>query len=281
MSLDNFNSQEWSARLQENLNDIHVYAALLNHNYEGEIKEHGDSVRINSIGRITISTYTKNSTTLTRQKPVGVGQVLVIDQSDSFDFVIDDVDKAQQQPQVMSDYMREAAWGFSDTADARIATLLEGGVASDNQLSAAASVGTGSGDDDAYQLLVDLDVKLDDNNVPGDRWVVVPNWFKGMLRKDPRFVSFGTSENRAALTRGAIGEVAGLTVHTSNNVPVSGSAYTVIAGYNGAATFAEQIDSVEAYRPEGSFGDAMKGLHLYGYKVTRPTALASVVATSA
>ncbi|MCH8236816.1 MAG: P22 coat protein - protein 5 domain protein, partial [Proteobacteria bacterium] len=57
--------------------------------------------------------------------------------------------------------------------------------------------------------------------------------------------------------------------------------YTVIAGFNGAATFVEQINSVEAYRPHEAFSDAMKGLHLYGYKVTRPTALASVVATSA
>ena len=53
------------------------------------------------------------------------------------------------------------------------------------------------------------------------------------------------------------------------------------AGYDGAATLAEQIDSVEAYRPQDSFGDAMKGLHVYGYKVTQPVALSSVVATSA
>ena len=280
MSLDNFIGQEWAARLQASLDDIHVFAGLLNHDYEGDVKS-GDSVRINSIGDIDISTYDKNSTTLTRQTLVGAGQVMKIDQSDYFDFVIDDIDKTQAKPELMSAYMRRAAWRLSDVADSRIATLLEAGVPSANQLSAAASVGTGSGDDDAYQLLVDLDVTLDDNNVPGDRWVVVPNWFHGMLRKDPRFVSIGTSENRETLAHGASGEVAGLTVHKSNNVPVSGSAYTVIAGYNGAATFAEEIDSVKAYSPEGSFGDAMKGLHVYGYKVTQPVALSSVVATSA
>ena len=64
-------------------------------------------------------------------------------------------------------------------------------------------------------------------------------------------------------------------------MPVSGSAFTVIAGYRGAATYAEQINDPEGYRPELSFSDAMKGLHLYGAKVTRPYALASVVATAA
>ena len=78
-----------------------------------------------------------------------------------------------------------------------------------------------------------------------------------------------------------IGTAAGFKVSESNNVPVSGSAYTVIAGYRGAATYAEQINDPVGYAPEDAFSEAMKGLHLYGAKVTRPYALASVVATSA
>jgi hypothetical protein len=48
----------------------------------------------------------------------------------------------------------------------------------------------------------------------------------------------------------------------------------VVAGHQIATTYAEQINKVEAYRPQNSFADAIKGLHLYGAKVARPEALA-------
>src|SRR5690606_41349313 len=73
------------------------------------------------------------------------------------------------------------------------------------------------------------------------------------------------------------GRAAGFTILESNNVPfVSGDNpnYKVIAGSPIAWSYAEQISKVEAYRPERRFADAVKGLHLYGAKVVRPTALA-------
>jgi hypothetical protein len=282
LTLNAFISQVWSSRILENLNDQHVYAALLNRDYEGDIKEQGDSVRINSIGRVTVNSYTKNSSINAPETLDGAGQVLIADQQNYFNFEIDDIDKVQGKPVLMDKYTAEAAWSLSDTVDAAVATALSSGTASGNQLTAATSVGTGSSDDDAYQLLVDLGTKLTENNIPmTGRWVVIPPWFHGMLQKDPRFVSFGTPENRNALANGKIGDVAGLTVHVSNNVPLAGSVYTVIAGHSVSAAFARQINKVEAFRPEGSFSDALKGLDVHGYKVTRPNGLAYVKATSA
>ena len=285
MSLNQMIPTEWALRLLTNLNDAHVYAPLLNRDYEGQIKAKGDTVKINSIGRVAITAYTKNGA-LSAPETLDDGQLmLAITEAQSFNFEIDDIDKRQQQPKMMDEAMQEAAWGLSDVADTFLAAMLEAGVATaapDNTLSAAGAVGTGASDDDAYELLVDLGVLLDESNVPGSgRWVVIPPWYHGALLKDPRFVSFGTDANRSLLRNGQIGEAAGFTVAKSNNVPVSGSAFTVIAGYRGAATYAEQINDPEGYRPELSFSDAMKGLHLYGAKVTRPYALASVVATAA
>lgn len=287
MSLNNFIPVVWAARLLQNLNDAHVYVNLLNRDYEGEIRSAGDTVKINSIGRVAIGTYTKNTDIGAAETLADSAMMLTIDQQRYFHFQIDDVDKAQQKPKVMNDAMKEAAWGLSDAADAAVAAILAAGVATagpDNTLTAASSVGTGSTDDDAYEILVDLGVVLDNANVPQNgRWVVIPPWYHGMLLKDPRFVSFGTQQNLDRLKNGQIGEAAGFTVVKSNNVPVSTLAYTVIAGHAVAATYAEQIPSndVEAYRPQLRFADAMKGLHVYGYKVTRPYALASVVATQA
>ena len=284
MSLDNYIPAIWAAALLENLNDKHVYASCYNHDFEGDISSVGDSVRINTIGRVTIGTYTKNSTTITAETLDDAQQTLMITESKYFAFEIDDIDKVQQKPKAMGNAMLEAAWGLADTADAFLATQLTASVASGNLLTAATSVGTGATDNDAYEILVDLGVKLDENNAGEDRWVVIPPWFHGMLLKDPRFVSFGTPENRKSIRNGSVGQtINGFTVKVSNNVPVSGSAYDVLAGYTGAATFAEQIPegSPEAYRPEGAFSDALKGLHLYGAKITRPNALSKIVATSA
>ena len=65
----------------------------------------------------------------------------------------------------------------------------------------------------------------------------------------------------------------------SNNVKYSGSDFKVMAGYPGAITLAEQISKVEAYRPQLRFADAVKGLHLYGVKVVRPSGLAVLTIT--
>lgn len=71
----------------------------------------------------------------------------------------------------------------------------------------------------------------------------------------------------------------GFEVRVSNNVPTSGAAHQVVFGYKGAATYAEQILKTEAYRPQSFFTDAVKGLHVHGYKVTRPSNLALINAT--
>jgi len=72
---------------------------------------------------------------------------------------------------------------------------------------------------------------------------------------------------------GVVGEVSGLRVFKSNNVPIATNAYQVLAGHPMAWSFAQQARKVEAYRPEKRFADAMKGLHLYGAKVVKPEAL--------
>ncbi|HBJ72829.1 MAG TPA: coat protein, partial [Actinobacteria bacterium] len=54
---------------------------------------------------------------------------------------------------------------------------------------------------------------------------------------------------------------------------LSGATKYGYAGSPIATSYAEQINKVVAYTPEKRFADALKGLHLYGAKVTRGTAL--------
>lgn len=283
MSVNNFIPTVWSASILENLNDAHVYANCVNRDYEGEISQVGDTVRINSIGRVTISAYTKNTWNMTPEVLDGAGQTLTITEADSFYFGIDDVDKAQAKGSIKDAAMREAAWGMADDVDVFLAALLAAGVSTAGILTPAV-VGSGAGDADAYEILVDLGTRLDEMNTPkNDRWAVLPPWYLGALLKDPRFTSFGTSQNITTAMNAAIKTMSGFDLKFSNNVPVSGSAYTVLGGYKGAATFAESIPEgqPEAFRHQGGFVDVVRGLHVYGAKVTRPDNLVSIAVTRA
>lgn len=277
MSVQSFVPRVWNAMLLKNLNNQHVYAKCCNSDYEGDISGFGSSVVINSIGRITTFAYTRNSDITAPEEVDTAGQTLIIDQGRAFNFAVDDVDKRQARGDFMNAAMGEAAWALAEDTDDFLSDLITTGA---GNTVTAATVGTGAGESSAYDMAVVMGVALDESNTPEDgRWMVVPPWYEAMLRLDERFSSFGTDANRAILRGSPIGMVNNFTIYKSNNVPVSGSAYTVLAGYKGAVTFAEQMDKTEAFRPERRFSDAVKGLHIYGGKVTRPSNIVKFVAT--
>lgn len=288
MSLDNFIPTIWSARLLANLNNAHVYANLCNRDYEGEIRALGDTVKINSIGRVTIDNYTKNTDINAAETLTDAQTTLVIDKAKYFNFQIDDVDKVQQKPKVMDEAMREAAWGLADAVDTGLAALHTSTPAGNKVGADGASAKLGlvlTAGSALYDYLVDLKVILDQNNCPDDgrRWVVVPPWAHGAMLKDSRFVN-ATQLGNEIRGRGFIGQAAGFNVYMSNNVTNDGQAtptYRIMAGHPMTISYAEQITSVEAYRPEKRFADAVKGLLIYGYKVVRPTILATLYAKNA
>jgi N4-gp56 family major capsid protein len=273
MAITRFRPEIWAARLLVTLKKSLVYAAplVVNRDYEGEITEAGDTVRITSISRPTIGTYIPNVTVITPEELTDAQRNLLIDQSKYFAFKVDDVDKRQAKGNVMPEAMSEAAYGLRDVADQKVASLYTG-VAAANDLGTV-SVTTPS---QAYDLLVDLSVRLDEANVPSEgRYAVMPPWFHGLLQKDARFTSVADSGTSATLRNGEVGEAAGFSIRKSNNAPnPTGDDYIVQAGHPMAISYAEQIVKTEAYRPESSFSDAIKGLHVYGTKLIRPEAIA-------
>ncbi len=314
MTVDNFIPVLWSDIFLTRLKKSLIYSNCFNTDYEGEIKNVGDTVRIGTVGPVTISSYTKNTINLTPELIQTDMQSMSIGQADYFYFSLDDVDKAQAMKGVMEKAMDEAAYGMKNKIDQYLAaTLLVGSLNSTTTLPSGSSVsstsnpivvGTNSGDTNAYELFTDLSTQLNLQNVPaGDRYCVIDPNFVGKLLKDVRFTSFATAgaletirQGSSAGGEGQDGALAsvlkmllGMDVYISNNVPVyaaagstayvtptSTSVYAIIAGYKGAATWANQIPDgqPEAYRLQTGFADAVRGLHLYDGKVTRPAALA-------
>jgi hypothetical protein len=271
----------WAARLLTALEKSLVYgqANVSNRDYEGEIREAGNTVKIASVGDVTIGDYTKDTDISEPQILTDSEQSLLIDQSKYFNFYVDSIDRAQQNVNVLDEAMRRSAWGLREKADTFLASVMEAAVAAGNKIGSTATPKVPT-KDDAYEYLVDLGVLLDESDVPIDgRFVVVPAWFHGLLLKDERFIKAGTFRSDAALANGEVGEAAGFKILKSNNVPnTTATKYKIIAGHSIATAYVEQVVDLQTYKPEKRFGDAVKGLHVYGAKVVRPTALAMLIA---
>ena len=276
MAFTNFIPEVWSARLLEHLDNVHVYSALLNRDYEGDIRAYGDTVHINQIGDIAINDYTGEDLAAPEELDSTMME-LKIDQAKYFNFQVKDIDNAQSNPKVVDAAMQRASYNINDVIDNYLAGLLLAGVKSGSTITAQTLTSA-----NAYDYPVDLGVLLNEHNVPMlGRWAVIPPWFHGLLLKDERFVGNGTGYNQAILQGGWVGDAAGFRIHLSNNVPESAGSYSVIAGTNAAGSFAEQLVELEAYRLEKNFSDGLKGLHVYGAKVTQPDGLAVLKCTKA
>lgn len=275
MAINNFIPTVWAGSILRNLNKALVYGQIgvVNRDYEGEIRDKGDSVKINSLGPVTVFDYVKNTNMGDPETLTDAQQTLSITQSKAFNFQVDDVDKAQQTPKVMNAASENAAYALADVTDQYIANLYTG-VAAGNTIGTDGAPVTPTAAT-AYELLVDLAVKLTTANVPRqNRWVVVPPWYEGYMLKDNRFVKYDEP-----LLNGAIARAAGFDILVSNNVPNTGGVkYKIIGGYPGAISLADQINKTEAYSPEKRFADAVKGLHLFGGKLVRPTGIAVLTA---
>ena len=280
MSLD-FIPTVWAGRLLTALQKSLVYgqAGVANRDYEGEIMAAGNTVKIASIGDVSIGDYTKDTDITDPDILTDDEQSLVIDQQKYFNFYVDSIDRAQQNVNTLDEAMRRAGWQLRDAADGFLASVMDTAVPTGNKIGSLTTPKVPT-KDDAYEYLVDLSVLLDEANVPIEgRFVVVPAWFHGLLLKDERFISSGIA---ADVTRrnAEVGEAAGFSILKSNNVPnTTGAKYRIFAGHAIATAYVEQIIDVQTYKPEKRFGDAVKGLHVYGAKVVRPDALACLIAS--
>lgn len=312
MSLNNFIPNMWADSLLVALRNALVFGNLVNRDYEGTISRAGDTVRINGIGQITVSDYTKDTDISAAQALQDAQTVLTIDHAKYYNFEVDDVDAAQQMPKVMQEAMSYAGYQIANVIDQFLAGLYTE-AASANTIGSSGSfttvqtplynqVGGGS---TVYDEIVKLGQYLTQSKVPRQgRWCVIPPWCATHLAQDPRFTSFNTAQARQSITQygfdpsapdssqgvgvtgglsdAFLGRIKNMDVYESNNITnlggtegTSGSQDVIMAGHPMAWTYADGLQKVEAYRPPLRFADAVKGLHLYGAKVTRPYALAA------
>ena len=265
MAITNFIPTVWSENLYQELDKKYIGVANCNRDFEGEIREKGNTVRICGIGDVVVSEYTKNVNMSAPSTLSDNVRDLKIDQAKYFNFQIDDIDRAQSSPKLMEAAMKNAANALADDADRYIYGMYA--QAGSTIQSADTTV------DNIVDLIIDARTKLFTNNVsdPQDIVIEVTPEVGGLILKAKVNLS---TDNTDAMEAGCIGAIGGCKIFVSNNVEkVAGSnssAHKCLARTKRAIAFAEQLSEIDAYRPELRFADAVKGLHLYGAKVVYP-----------
>lgn len=256
MSYQTFKPEVWAELTNRNLNKQLVFGALANRNYEGKIENMGSSVRVPSIGSVTVGDYT--GADITFQEDAGAYQTININKAKYFALKMDDVDKAQAIPGVIEALTDQAIYEMADVVDIELAKLY-----AKCKSKVAGVIGT----DKVSDKIIDLAVKMDEDNVPtANRWLVISPEIYGQLIKEVPTISKG--ENTLGINQSYfIGSWGGFTIYKSNNVQRTAKKYHCMAGVSAGLTLAMQINKMEAGRFEKSFGEYVKGLQLFGCDV--------------
>ena len=286
----NFIPEIWSGKLIENFYDATVLSAISNTDYEGEIKNMGDTVNIRTTPELTIQTYVKGQT-LSVENPDKAKLQLIIDKGEYFAAVEDNVDQVQSDVNMMDQWSKDASERMKIKIDTRVLTDMLTDVHASNKGQTAGRISGNidlgvAGTPEALTTsnvigkIVDMGTVLDEANCPeSDRFMVIPAKMGGLIKQSDLKDASITGDGSSPLRNGRLGMIDRFTVYVSHNLYKSGTEFSVIAGHKMGFTFASQMTNMETIRSETTFGNIIRGLQVYGYKVVKPEALATLVCT--
>lgn len=297
----------WSGKLIEKFYKATVFSAIANTDYEGEIKNQGDTVKIRTRPTITIADYEANMD-LAIQRPSSNLVELQIDKAKYFNLALDDVMDIQSDIQLMDVWAEDATEQMKISIDSEVLDYLStttdissanrglaaGAISGDLRLGdvgtpqfiakAAESTGTGVSDSTSQSVidfLVNLGQVLDEQNLPeSGRYVVIPAWMAAQIKKSELKDASLAGDGTSMLRNGRLGMVDRFTLYLSNNLPALGvydDEFPIFFGVPAALTFAAQFTKLETVRSERSFSNLLRGLQVYGRKIVNDVAMGRAV----
>lgn len=248
---------------------------ITNSSWESEIKGQGSKVIIRKIPTINISDYQVNGV-LSYQSIADDKLELLIDKAKSYSFKLDDIDEVQADINLMKMLTGDASYQMKIA----IETAFLSTVYSDAATNVAS---TAIDKTNILDWIIDQEVILEENNAPMEnRWMILPPKAAGMLQKSDvkNANEMGDSKSiaRGGMTNGLLGKVGSFDIYVSNQLTKTGVAGPAqvthaMSGQKSAITFASQYVKTESVRLQDSFGDAIRGLNVYGYKTVNPEVL--------
>lgn len=293
----------WSGKLVEKFYASTVLAAISNTDYEGEIRNQGDRVRIRTKPTITIRDYRADGA-LELERPEGNDLTLYIGNGKYFNTILDDVMDVQSDLNALSMWSDDAAQQLKIKVDTDVLGGILGGMATKNkgttagQITSSINLGATTtplatvarsptvGQVEILDVILRMGQALDEQNIPEDgRWVVMPVWAAALLKFSDLRQAYLTGDSVTPLRNGRIGMIDRFTIYSSNLLPsgvaggLAAGEFAIYAGHAHGLTFASQISKVETLRSEMTFGTILRGLQVYGYQIVDNTALAQAIVT--
>ena len=274
-----------------------VAEAITNTDYAGEIAAFGDTVRIIKEPEITVDQYERGQA-ITATKLTDQEVTLIIDIANAFKFIVDDIETNMSHVNFRDVATSSAAYALRDAFDSGVIATMFSGVSasspnhilgSDNATDLAAGTfdGTGnldigfdSSEHDPIDVLGHMARLLDEQNVPEEgRWFLAsPDFYEVLASSSSKLLSVDYNAGQGSIRNGLVssGLLRGFNMYKSNNIAAtSNAAGKCLAGHISSTATAQTITNTEVLRDPDSFGDIVRGLHVYGAKVLRSEALVS------
>ena len=265
MAYKNFIPSIWSEAINRGLERACVFAEDCNRQYEGDVSKMGDSVHILGVGKPTIRTLDRANASGEIEGAEEVADnsvVLNINQIRYFNYKVGDIDKAQAVNGLMDALSEETSEGIANAIDKYIAEFAKAAT----KLYTEATTVT---KDNVLDILDDAIEKLQENDVniaSGVTVTVSPKFYK-LFKK--AYVDKDT-DNSEFLKNGTVAKYGAVKVKMSNNVAKDGDGTEhIMIRTKRAVAFVNPLTHTEAYRPEKSFADAIKGFVLFDGKIVR------------
>lgn len=265
----NFLPEVWSKKLQAKFYAASVIPAIANHDWEGEIKDKGSKVQIRVRPTIIIGDYSVNED-ITYQDLTDDKIEFPIDKAKYYAFKVDDIDQAQSDIRIINETTQDASEQMKIAIDTQAlgTVYADAGTAHTSQQVTKTNV---------LDWIVDLGTDLDDNNIPETgRWLVLPPWICAMIKKSDLKDASLAGDGTSILRNGRLGMIDRFMIYSSNllsGASTVGSPIHPMAGTNAGISFASQYVKTETLRLQSTFGDAIRGLNVYGFKVTHAPSL--------
>ncbi|MBR6794418.1 MAG: hypothetical protein IKM48_08710 [Clostridia bacterium] len=269
MSFANFKPTIWAKVIETELKQKCILVDHCNQNFEGEPK-YGNRVKIVGAVAPEVFDYIQTEGLGEPQIPDAFDAYIDIDQQKAYNFMVDDIDKAQINPNFQSVYLAEAAYKMAAARDKYVASLaakapegqIIGGEAITTTKAAKALI------DEALLKLREADVDYSQNVR-----IEVSHKFYQLFRD--ALVELKTN-NDSLIAKGIVGMYDNCKVVNTNHLHNDGTDTYMMVRTNKAIGFASCLDETEAYRSHKYFSDVLRGLNVFGANIVRPKELVVV-----
>ena len=309
-----FIPQLWSNKLNAKFYANTMLSEVSNTDWEGEIKNQGDTIRIRTAPSITINDYAGAGSTLTSEVPVPIYTDMQINKGKYFSVQTNDVLAHQADIDLMNTFTDDAAkqlkisieneaffnWFSTEGAAAANKGATAGAISSSYNLGTDAAPINDVTAQNVLNTILAMSATMDEQNVPEEgRWLIISPKDRNILMQSNIAQAYFTGDQSSTIRTGKIGMLDRLTVYVSNLLPhgaagkalVPGLSATstgatasgaklrrmMVAGTKASCAFASQITKTEPLRNQTDFGDIVRGLSVYGRKVVKSEALVTAL----